>query len=102
MQCALGERSQPAPVLDYDDNDEDNRDDDDCIALQDDAVCAGGEVAAGPCFGYLWADAGGPLVCNGLLSGVVTLHIISLLCLLYHTMYTPHGLIFEGELGSRL
>ena len=44
--------------------------------MQDDAFCAGGDVAAGPCFGYLWADAGGPLACDGLLSGVVTLHMI--------------------------
>ena len=28
-------------------------------------------MAAGPCFGYLWADAGGPLACDGTLSGVV-------------------------------
>jgi len=43
-----------------------------CPPLADDAFCAGGDVAAGPCFGYLWADAGGPLACDGLLSGVVS------------------------------
>jgi len=43
-----------------------------CPPLAEDAVCAGGEVAAGPCFGYLWADAGGPLACDGSLSGVVS------------------------------
>jgi len=43
-----------------------------CPPLAEDAFCAGGAVAAGPCFGYLWADAGGPLTCDGLLSGVVS------------------------------
>jgi len=43
-----------------------------CPPLAEDAFCAGGDVAAGPCFGYLWADAGGPLACDGTLSGVVS------------------------------
>merc|ERR1712012_76177 len=43
-----------------------------CPPLAEDAICAGGEIASGPCFGYLWADAGGPLSCGGVLTGVVS------------------------------
>jgi len=42
-----------------------------CPALAEDGLCAGGLEGA-PCFGFLWGDAGGPLVCGDLLTGVVS------------------------------
>ena len=46
-------------------------------------MCAGGE-GPGPCFGRLWADAGGPLVCEDALVGVVSflIHLVTLVTLL--------------------
>jgi len=43
----------------------------DCPDISDEAFCAGGTESA-PCFGYMWGDAGGPLVCSGQLTGVVS------------------------------
>jgi len=43
----------------------------DCPDIAEDAFCSGAGDA-GPCFGYMWGDVGGPLVCGGKLAGVVS------------------------------
>jgi len=42
-----------------------------CPDISEEAFCTRGADSA-PCFGYMWGDAGGPLVCNGELTGVVS------------------------------
>jgi len=42
-----------------------------CPDISDETFCAGGTESA-PCFGYMWGDAGGPLVCADQLTGVVS------------------------------
>jgi hypothetical protein len=61
--------------------------------VQEEGLCAGGE-GAGPCFGYLWADAGGPLACGDALVGVVRF-IVTVGC-----VHQLHNL--PGELGGGL
>merc|ERR1712098_716644 len=38
---------------------------------EEETFCAGGTESA-PCFGYMWGDAGGPLVCADQLTGIVS------------------------------
>jgi len=42
-----------------------------CPEIADDTFCAGAGDSA-PCFGYMWGDAGGPLVCSNQLAGIVS------------------------------
>eukprot|EP00091_Calanus_sinicus_P013423 TRINITY_DN29819_c0_g1_i1.p1 TRINITY_DN29819_c0_g1~~TRINITY_DN29819_c0_g1_i1.p1 ORF type:complete len:143 (-),score=27.20 TRINITY_DN29819_c0_g1_i1:353-781(-) len=43
----------------------------DCPDISEEAFCSGGAESA-PCFGYMWGDAGGPLVCSEQLTGIVS------------------------------
>jgi len=42
-----------------------------CPDIAEEAFCTAGAESA-PCFGYMWGDAGGPLVCSEQLTGIVS------------------------------